>query len=440
MKKSATQQGKANKVKAYIKGILITLVFLLIFSALFYHFAWKVPGDLTKAEEIRREKEVELEKSRKIPLDENAWTHYRHGVIAFLDASGKAVEQGIYPDEVLKNAKERGDYKNVDKLKELNEDSLSFADKAFKQDKFQYDIDFEKIWHEEDITELQFTRKFAQFLILCGDEAKSRGDNNEAVKRYLQALHLGQGLGRNTYIICGAFSVSIQTMALDRIKSILNNSDEDAGFYKTLTGELVRIGSVPTSYRSLLCTEIVVGHYSFDMIKKGYVGQKNFFSSSDFFINREKQVFNNIYTGAVDATSKKYPEACEIINKLKIQVPSFTLFNSKSFPVFITGYKQFMRYRTQYGGVLILSALRYYEKENGKYPDNLSQLAPHYLKKLPEDLLSSDGKYKYQNKDGNILLYSVGNDTKDDGGKKTATKVDEEGDIIFTGSISKPEK
>src|SRR5262249_52975358 len=52
----------------------------------------------------------------------------------------------------------------------------------------------------------------------------------------------------------------------------------------------------------------------------------------------------------------------------------------------------------------------------GKYPARLDDLAPAYLKEVPLDFM--DGKpLRYRTKeDGTFLLYSVGEDGKDDGG------------------------
>jgi len=61
-------------------------------------------------------------------------------------------------------------------------------------------------------------------------------------------------------------------------------------------------------------------------------------------------------------------------------------------------------------------ALAAYKKEKGAYPDALAALVPGRLKKLPPDVLSGEG-FIYKRDAAGYLLYSIGKNRKDDGGK-----------------------
>jgi len=66
---------------------------------------------------------------------------------------------------------------------------------------------------------------------------------------------------------------------------------------------------------------------------------------------------------------------------------------------------------------IVAVALAAHKAEKGKYPDKLEALSPEYLKAVPNDFCS--GKpfiYKTDDK-GGYILYSVGENMKDDGGK-----------------------
>lgn len=67
--------------------------------------------------------------------------------------------------------------------------------------------------------------------------------------------------------------------------------------------------------------------------------------------------------------------------------------------------------------LLLRLALRAYKLENGKYPAKLDDLVPGYIKKIPTDPFAVKGEYKYKSTGGSYLLYSIGPDCKDDGGK-----------------------
>jgi hypothetical protein len=61
-------------------------------------------------------------------------------------------------------------------------------------------------------------------------------------------------------------------------------------------------------------------------------------------------------------------------------------------------------------------ALAAYRAEHSAYPAKLSDLAPSYLAAVPKDLFG-DGDLHYVPQDGGYLLYSVGFNGQDDGGK-----------------------
>jgi len=63
-------------------------------------------------------------------------------------------------------------------------------------------------------------------------------------------------------------------------------------------------------------------------------------------------------------------------------------------------------------------ALERYRRRHGKYPEQLPELTPEFLAKAPIDFM--DGKpLRYRRKDdGTFLLYSVGEDGKDDGRRR----------------------
>jgi hypothetical protein len=72
---------------------------------------------------------------------------------------------------------------------------------------------------------------------------------------------------------------------------------------------------------------------------------------------------------------------------------------------------------TQNGLLLVVLALHAYRLEHGHYPASLAELAPAYLKKLPDDPFALQGTFQYRLDSNNYVLYSVGPDGKDDGGK-----------------------
>lgn len=72
---------------------------------------------------------------------------------------------------------------------------------------------------------------------------------------------------------------------------------------------------------------------------------------------------------------------------------------------------------TQNALLLTSFALRAYRLDHGTYPAALTALVPGYLKAVPTDPFALSGPLRYKTVDAKYVLYSVGPDGKDDGGK-----------------------
>ena len=62
-------------------------------------------------------------------------------------------------------------------------------------------------------------------------------------------------------------------------------------------------------------------------------------------------------------------------------------------------------------------ALAAYRVDQGSYPAKLADLVPKYVKDVPKDLFNNDADPHYALEGDGYLLYSVGANGKDDGGK-----------------------
>ena len=77
----------------------------------------------------------------------------------------------------------------------------------------------------------------------------------------------------------------------------------------------------------------------------------------------------------------------------------------------------------------VACALERYRLANGSYPDNLDALTPKFISKLPHDVINGEPLKYRRNADGSFILYSVGWNETDDGGK-VARKVNKSGKEI----------
>ena len=83
--------------------------------------------------------------------------------------------------------------------------------------------------------------------------------------------------------------------------------------------------------------------------------------------------------------------------------------------------------------VMLELALRCYRSDHGEPPAQLAQLAPTYLNRIPSDPFGGT-PFIYRPKGTNWLLYSVGFDKVDDGGKPASRSVKSTGDVFYDSS------
>jgi hypothetical protein len=70
----------------------------------------------------------------------------------------------------------------------------------------------------------------------------------------------------------------------------------------------------------------------------------------------------------------------------------------------------------------IACALERYRLANGQFPETLEALAPKFVEKLPHDLITGQPLKYRRTDDGKFVLYAVGWNEADDGGKVELTK------------------
>ena len=77
---------------------------------------------------------------------------------------------------------------------------------------------------------------------------------------------------------------------------------------------------------------------------------------------------------------------------------------------------------------ILACALERYRLDEGRYPEELSALVPRFVAVLPHDIINGQPLKYRRTENGRFILYSVGWNEKDDGGR-VATNKDNHQDI-----------
>ncbi len=95
---------------------------------------------------------------------------------------------------------------------------------------------------------------------------------------------------------------------------------------------------------------------------------------------------------------------------------------SSTVMAFETAFNKVMRVETAKHMAITAIALKRYQLKRGNYPANLNSLVPEFLASVPLDPVDGQPLRYRPNTDGTFLLYSVGEDGKDDGGDPSLQK------------------
>ncbi len=91
---------------------------------------------------------------------------------------------------------------------------------------------------------------------------------------------------------------------------------------------------------------------------------------------------------------------------------------------FMATLRKAMRIETTRNVVITAIALKRYELQHHHLPDTLDELVLEFLKSVPTDYMDGQPLRYRRNADGTFLLYSVGDNGKDDGGNPAWEKTD----------------
>ena len=271
---------------------------------------------------------------------------------------------------------------------------------------------------------------------------ESEGNYSKAIQNRIECIKFGVQIPKGGGVILTLVGISCQAIACNRIPSLLNNVDAKTA--KSAIKQLIEIDNSSVSLADIIQDE---SNSTKLFIIKQMKSNKKMRDSDDSknpanpngiaFLNK---LYANGFLSIDDYCKKEKTEANKPYPlRKKIETPTDYIGNIFS-PSFDTlGFK--FSFIETYRKLLILElALRAYYLDYKKYPDNLSQLCPKYLSKLPKDPFTVNEDFKYKKTGSDYIVYSIGPDFKDDNGKpfskdskekKVMPKPDSKGDILF---------
>ena len=276
-------------------------------------------------------------------------------------------------------------------------------------------------------------RSMARLLSLQGKVQAEQGDWGGSVDSQLDAVRLGEDVPHNSVLIGYLVGVACQAIgrkpiwnsiehlnaaqsraAAIRLESIM---DRHFSFADTLQEEkyfgqaaMLEMFADPKKMKASLAPDAGINSGE---EQSGAAAAQSL--SILFYLAYSKSRIMNGYTTYMDKSSQiaRQPYGLHLPPPPMPKDP----INSVLMPVFLQARLKGVDSETQNGLLLVLLALHAFQLEHGHYPATLAELAPTYLKKIPNDPFAVQETFKYILKGNTYTLYSVGPDGKDNGGK-----------------------
>jgi hypothetical protein len=391
---------------------------------------------------------------------------------------------GLQLNQTTRWAWTEKEHPDVAKWLQQNEKQLALIEEASKRTHFYFPI-------VPESTDLNTPRlmatlfptivEFRGFAVAMKSRAmlKLGAKNFEAAWKDLQTLHrLGLLVAQGPYLIDAIVGLSFISMANEGELILLSVALPSAKQARAWLEETSRLGELPKFSDKWEIGERLMNLDLLQSIAHGYQHLSIYTSNNEVKIMEQSsqgnvdwdpafrkvnQQIDRVYTilqlpsyrERAAATRMRYEKEKELSGKIKATDPKTTLqLDPKSRgdligdafwlinndPLLNYDYAEFRSRQLRRNSQIAL-ALTVYKAEQGKYPAQLADLAPNYLKQVPDDLFSGKPLIYKPSKKG-YLLYSVGKNGNDDGGEggQGLLQLDEKDDLVVRMPMRKPKK
>jgi len=139
-----------------------------------------------------------------------------------------------------------------------------------------------------------------------------------------------------------------------------------------------------------------------------------------FVMNRMLRELFRLQTECVEASKAPPEELLSRLQEIKAKAPKLDPFSSLWLPTYEKFVRVFLRNQARLRCSYVAFAVERFRRSHGRWPDSLAALVPEFLKELPADPYTGLPLRFRRLADG-VVIYSVGPDEKDDGGKLDRT-------------------
>lgn len=284
-------------------------------------------------------------------------------------------------------------------------------------------------------------RELARTLAIESNTRAAKGDRSGAMRSALEGLHFGHQIPRGATLIGALVGYAVQAVSRRPLEELLPSLDAPA--CRNAAREIEKLHQNRVPFAEVLQEEkwnvaanllpMLQGPGSIGIQIAGYDAKNK--KSRFRPVSRRRYMSDFLRQMDALSTSAKQPYALAFT----VQPPGDYLTGTL-WPVFERGRFNVAKCESANTMLMVALALRAYQFEKGAYPEELSHLVPDYIKAVPSDSFGAGEAIRYKKQGTSYVLWSIGPDKKDDGGKvidrgttSGRYRVEEksQGDIVF---------
>jgi hypothetical protein len=277
---------------------------------------------------------------------------------------------------------------------------------------------------EQSFKYLSGFRKLARLLRIESQVKAARGDWAGSVAASLDAVQFGEQMPRGGPLIHRLCGISIESIGRREAWKAIDHLTAAQARSSACRAE--NVGSRHIPFAETLLEEKWFGLGSLTEVMEGKAildapsGTPQNVKWPNYMRGAALNRYAATMDGYIEAVKKPYaakPPLREPAKRLNpfLAIPDITCIIM--LPVCDKGWFADENCVAQNALLTVTLALRAYKAEHGRYPERLADLAPGYLKSIPNDPFAIRGPLSYKRTGGKYILYSVGPDCKDDGGR-----------------------
>ena len=321
--------------------------------------------------------------------------------------------------------------KNSEAYLEANRKSLDFLHKAAEFKSCRYPVEVDN--PDRRLDYLSNLRQGARLLSTEAILAAEKGDSEKTLKSLIAAVALSSSLEKEPTIDSFVAMMGTEHIALENFERILNRCKFNAVQLKQLSAKFAVFDEMKTLERAFAGerTYIFSGHaleeyleyadYNFPIVRKNKVLKKSFEFMADFLLLwMMNELASADLVSELIELCKGTPESAllktdaiqERICNLPSRLYATKLYIPRLFPLIDKKAMTIAEARVARVGLALVS----FRLKNGRLPETLSELVPTHIESIPADPMDAK-PLRYRKTEKEALVYSVGADGIDNGGK-----------------------